>query len=117
MIKTQEEISKMKAAGLINYQTHKYLESLIKPGITTNYLNDEADKFIRKHHAEPSFLNYEGYPKSICISVNDEIVHGIPGDRVLKNGDIVSLDIGVYKDGYHSDSANTYPVGDRKSVV
>ena len=110
-IKSEDEIIKMKEAGLINYRTHQYLKSLIKPGITTGYLNDEADKFIRSNDAEPGFLNLYGYPKSICVSVNDEIVHGIPGDRILNEGDIVSIDIGVVKDGYHSDSAWTYPVG------
>ena len=110
-IKTQEEIEKMKKAGHLNHLTHKYLESLIRPGITTKYLNDEADKFIRKNGGIPGFLNYDGYPGSICTSVNDEIVHGIPGDRVLQEGDIISLDIGVVIDGYHSDSAWTYPVG------
>ena len=97
-IKTEEEISKMKKAGHINYLTHQYLKSLIKPGITTKYLNDEADKFIRSHGGVPGFLGLYG-------------VHGIPGDRVLREGDIVSRDIGVALDGYHSDSAWTYPVG------
>jgi methionyl aminopeptidase len=110
-IKTEEEIAKMKEAGHINYLTHQYLKSLLKPGITTKYLNDEADKFIRSHGGIPGFLNYEGYPGSICVSVNEEVVHGIPGSRILMEGDIVSLDIGVIKDGYHSDSAWTYPVG------
>jgi len=110
-IKTEDEIKKMKEAGHINYMTHQYLKSLIKPGITTGYLNDEADKFIRSHGGIPGFLGVYDYPKSICISVNEEIVHGIPGDRVLNEGDIVSIDIGVVKDGYHSDSAWTYPVG------
>lgn len=110
-IKSEEEISKMKEAGHINYLTHQYLKSLIKPGITTEYLNDEADKFIRSNGAEPGFLGLYDFPKSVCISVNDEIVHGIPGKRILNEGDIVSIDIGVVKDGYHSDSAWTYPVG------
>lgn len=110
-IKSEEEISKMKKAGHINYLTHQYLKSLIKPGITTKYLNDEADKFIRSHGGIPGFLGLYGFPGSICVSVNEEIVHGIPGDKVLKEGDIVSLDIGVLLDGYHSDSAWTYPVG------
>ena len=110
-IKSEEEITKMKEAGHINYLTHQYLKSLIKPGITTEYLNEEADKFIRSHGAEPGFLNMYDFPKSVCISVNEEIVHGIPGKRVLNEGDIVSIDIGVVKDGYHSDSAWTYPVG------
>lgn len=110
-IKTKEEIENMKKAGHVNYLTHQYLKSLIKPGITTKYLNDEADKFIREHGGIPGFLNYEGFPGSICASVNEEVVHGIPGDRVLKEGDIISLDIGVVIDGFHSDSAWTYPVG------
>lgn len=110
-IKTKEEIAIMKKAGHLNYLTHQYLKTLIAPGVTTGYLNNEADKFIRENGGIPGFLNYDGYPGSICISVNDEIVHGIPGDRVLKNGDIVSLDIGVVIDGFHSDSAWTYPVG------
>lgn len=110
-IKSEEEIIKMKEAGHINYLTHQYLKSLIKPGITTEYLNEEADKFIRSQGAEPGFLGLYDFPKSVCISVNEEIVHGIPGKRVLNEGDIVSIDIGVVKDGYHSDSAWTYPVG------
>lgn len=110
-IKSEEEITKMKEAGHINYLTHQHLKSLIKPGITTEYLNEEADKFIRSLGGEPGFLNLYDFPKSVCISVNEEIVHGIPGRRVLNEGDIVSIDIGVVKDGYHSDSAWTYPVG------
>ena len=110
-IKTSDEISKMKAAGHLNYLTHQYLKSLIKPGITTKYLNDEADKFITKNGGIPGFKGLYGFPGTICISVNDEIVHGIPSNRVLNEGDIVSLDIGVVIDGYHSDSAWTYPVG------
>ena len=110
-IKTSDEIKKMKAAGHINYMTHQYLKSLIKPGITTQFLNDEAEKFILSHGGIPGFKGLYGFPGTICISVNEEVVHGIPGDRVLKEGDIVSLDIGVVIDGYHSDSAWTYPVG------
>jgi len=110
-IKTSEEIKKIKASGYINHLTHQYLKTLIKPGITTEHLNQKADKFIRELGAEPSFLNYQGFPKSICISVNEEVVHGIPGNRELEDGDLVKIDIGVYKDGYHSDCAYTYPVG------
>lgn len=110
-IKSEDEIKKMKAAGHINYLTHQYLKSLIKPGITTKYLNDEADKFIISHGGIPGFKGLYGFPGTICISVNEEVVHGIPGQRILKEGDIVSLDIGVVVDGYHSDSAWTYPVG------
>ncbi len=111
MIKTEEEIKKIKAAGKINYLTQEYLKDLIKPGISTKYLNNQADQFIKAKGGIPSFLNYQGYPASICISINDEVVHGIPSKRILRNGDIVSIDIGVEKDGYHSDSARTYPVG------
>lgn len=111
-IKNESEIEKMRDAGRINYLTHQYLKSIIKPGVTTDYLNEEADKFIRSHGGNPGFLNLYDFPKSICTSVNDEVVHGIPGSRVLKEGDIISIDIGVEKDGYHSDSAWTYPVGE-----
>ena len=111
-IKTSEEIEKMKKAGHVNYLTHQYLKSLIKPGITTKYLDTQAEKFIVSHGGIPGFKGLYGFPGTICISVNEEIVHGIPGDRILNNGDIVSLDIGVVIDGYHSDSAWTYPVGE-----
>ena len=110
-IKSQREISLMKEAGHINYLTHQELIKHIKAGITTGELNDIADKFIRMHGGLPSCLNYEGFPKSICISVNDEVVHGIPGNRKLKNGDIVSIDFCVEYKGYQSDSAMTHIVG------
>lgn len=110
-IKTDEEIAKMKEAGHINYMCHKFIESKIKVGISTKELNDLADKFIRDNGGIPSFLNYEGFPESICTSIDDEVVHGIPSNRKLKNGDIISIDIGVIYEGYHSDSANTYNVG------
>ena len=110
-IKTEDEIKLMKKAGSINYLTHQELKKHIKAGITTDELNDIADKFIREKGGLPSCLGYEGYPKSICISVNDEIVHGIPGKRVIKNGDIVSVDFCVEYEGYQSDSACTYIVG------
>ena len=110
-IKSKEEIAKIRAAGKINYLTHEHVKSLIKPGVTTKYLNDEADKFMRSHGGKPSFLNYNGFPGSICTSINDEVVHGIPGNTALNEGDIISIDIGVILDGYHSDSARTYAVG------
>ena len=110
-LKSDKEIELMKIAGHINYLTHQEVKKHLKVGITTGELNDIADKFIRDNGCIPSFLNYEGYPKSICISVNDEVVHGIPGKRILKNGDVVSIDIGVCYKGYHSDSAKTYIVG------
>lgn len=110
--KRPEEIELMREAGKLNYQTIMYLKDFIKPGITTKELNDLADSYIRKNGGIPGFLGYEGYPGSVCISVNEEVVHGIPGSRVLKDGDIVSIDIGVVKKGYHSDAAWTFPVGE-----
>lgn len=111
-IKSDREIELMKHAGYINYLTHKEVAKNIKPGISTKALNDIAHKFILDNECIPSFLNYEGYPASICISINDEVVHGIPSKRKLKTGDVVSIDIGVEYKGYHSDSANTYIVGE-----
>ena len=110
-IKSEREIELMKYAGHVNYLCHKFLESHIKPGITTKYLDDLAAQFMKEHDCISSSLGYEGYPANICISVNDEVVHGIPGKRKLRNGDIVSLDICMSYKGYHSDSAATYPVG------
>ena len=104
-IKSEREIELLKVAGQIVGDTHKYLIPFIKPGITTKELDNLAHKYIISRGATHSFLGYEGYPGSICTSVNEEVVHGIPGDRTLKEGDIVSLDIGVVIDGYHSDSA------------
>lgn len=116
-IKSQREIDLMKYAGHINYLTHQELKKHLKPGITTNELCDIADKFIRKNDCIPTTLGYEGYPKSICISVNDEVVHGIPSGRKLKNGDIVSFDIVVGYKGYQADSATTIVVGSAKKEV
>lgn len=111
-IKSEYELSLMRKASKIVYDTHQYLKPYIKPGITTGELNKLAHDYIVSQDAYPSCLNYEGYPASICISVNEEVVHGIPGKRKLKNGDIVTLDICVCYKGYHGDSAWTYPVGD-----
>ena len=110
-IKSPREIELMKMAGHINYLTHQEIKKHLRVGITTGELNDIADKFIRSKGGIPSCLNFEGYPKSICISVNDEVVHGIPGKRKLKNGDVVSIDFCVGYKGYQSDSANTYIIG------
>jgi len=116
-IKSNREIELMKHAGYINYLTHREVEKSIKVGITTKELNDIAHNFIIKSECIPSFLNYEGYPASICVSVNDEVVHGIPSKRRLKDGDVVSIDIGVEYKGYHSDSANTYIVGNASKEI
>ncbi|WP_203364236.1 type I methionyl aminopeptidase [Bacillus sp. REN10] len=109
--KTPREIEIMKEAGRIVALTHQELQKHISPGITTKKLDEIAEKFIKQHDAIPSFKGYNGFRGSICASVNEELVHGIPGDRVLKEGDIISLDIGANYRGYHGDSAWTYPVG------
>ena len=114
-IKSDYELSLMRIAGRIVYDTHQYLREYIKPGITTRELDKLAHDYIISRDATPSCLGYEGYPASICISVNEEVVHGIPGNRKLKNGDIVTLDICACYKGYHGDSAWTYPVGDISS--
>lgn len=110
-IKSDYEIEYLKKAGEIVGNTHHYLEQFIKPGITTKELDKLAHDFIIKSGATPSFLGLYDFPASVCISVNEEVVHGIPGNRKLKNGDIVSIDIGACYKGYHGDSAWTYPVG------
>lgn len=110
-IKSDYEIELMRKAGNIVYKTHKYLEPYIKPGITTKELDKLAYDFIISEGATPSFLNYEGFPASICASVNEEVVHGIPSNRKLKNGDIIGIDIGACYKGYHGDSAWSYKVG------
>lgn len=109
--KTPREIEIMREAGRIVALTHQELKKHIAPGITTKELDTIAEKFIRKHDAFPSFKGYNGFRGSICTSVNEELVHGIPGDRVLNEGDIISIDIGAKYNGYHGDSAWTYPVG------
>lgn len=110
-IKSDYEISLMKKAGSIVYKIHQYLKPFLKPGITTKEIDKLAYDFIIKEGATPSFLNYDGFPGTICISINDEVVHGIPGERIIKDGDIVKLDIGVCWKGYHGDSAWSYAVG------
>ncbi len=109
--KTPREIEIMREAGRIVALTHQELKKYIVPGITTKELDKIAEAFIRKHDAIPSFKGYNGFTGSICASVNEELVHGIPGNRVLNNGDIISIDIGAEYNGYHGDSAWTYAVG------
>lgn len=110
-IKSDYEISLLEKAGNIVYLTHQYLKDYIKPGITTKELDKLAEDFIISQGAIPSFKNYNGYPASICTSVNNEVVHGIPSGRKLREGDIISIDIGACYKGYHGDSAWSYPVG------
>ena len=111
-IKSEREIELMRIAGNIVYETHKYLQPFIKEGITTEELDRQAEEFIRSRGAIPSCKGYQGFPATLCISINDEVVHGIPSKRKLKNGDIVSIDICACYKGYHGDSAWTYAVGD-----
>lgn len=109
--KTEAELQIMREAGRIVALTHKRLAEVIKPGITTLELDQIAEQTIRQHGAIPSFKGYHGFPGSICASVNEELVHGIPGNRVLNDGDIISIDIGAQYQGFHGDSAWTYAVG------
>jgi methionyl aminopeptidase len=101
----------MREAGRIVAETHRLMKQAIKPGITTRELDEIAENFIRSQDASPSFKGYNGFPSSICASVNDELVHGFPGSRKLNEGDIISIDIGAQYQGYHGDSAWTYAVG------
>ncbi len=111
-IRTKEEIELLREAGKIVAETHDYLKKFIKPGITTKELDKLAYDFIISKGATPSCLGYEGFPATLCTSINDEVVHGIPSARKLKNGDIITIDIVACYKGYHGDSAWTYPVGD-----
>ena len=110
--KNKREIELMKEAGRIVALVHQKMAEVIKPGITTLELDAIAEKIIVDHGARPSFKNYGGFPASICTSINEEIVHGIPSSRVLKEGDIISVDVGACYKGYHGDSAWTYAVGE-----
>ena len=111
-VKTDEEIELMRIAGHKLVRVHEALREFIRPGITTKSIDELGERLILEEGGIPNFKNYGGYPASICVSVNDEIVHGIPSDeRILKEGDIVSLDAGLIWKGYHSDAARTWGVG------
>lgn len=111
--KSSREIELMRIAGRIVALAHRAVSKAVKPGVTTKQLDELVEKVIRDEGAIPSFLNYSGYPASACISINEEVVHGIPSPhRVLKSGDIVSIDIGAVYKGYHGDSAWTYACGE-----
>ena len=111
IIKNDDEIALMKKAGRIVGETLLLLEKEVKPGITTADLDRIAEEFITKHGAKPSFKGLYGFPSSLCISVNEQVIHGFPGAYVLKEGDIVSIDCGAFYDGFHGDAARTFPVG------
>lgn len=110
-IKSAREIESMRVAGKIVAETLEKLKEVIEPGITTRELNRIAEEYIRNNNGIPAFLGYNGYPASICTSVNEEVVHGIPSQRVLRDGDIVSIDIGAFYEGYCGDAARTFEVG------
>ncbi|WP_138756275.1 type I methionyl aminopeptidase [Paenibacillus sinopodophylli] len=109
--KSESELRYMREAGRIVAETHRLMAEAVKPGITTRELDQIAEMFIKSQNAIPSFKGYNGFPSSICASVNDELVHGFPGSRKLNEGDIISIDIGAQYEGYHGDSAWTYAVG------
>lgn len=111
-VKTAEEIERMREAGKRLARVHEKLKESIRPGISTKEIDRVCEELIRSCGCTPNFLHYQGYPASVCVSVNDEVVHGIPGeDRLLQEGDIVSLDTGLIYRGYHADAARTYGVG------
>lgn len=110
-VKSNKEIEKMQKAGAITAGALIAAGEAIRPGMTTYELDKVVHRYITSHGAKPSFLGYGGFPGSACISVNDEIIHGIPGPRKLCEGDIVSVDVGAYIDGYHGDSCKTFAVG------
>ena len=110
-IKSAYEIELMRKAGYLVSLTHQYLKPFIKPGITTKELDKKAEDFIRKHEGIPTCKGYEGFPATLCTSINDEVVHGIPSNRKLKNGDIITIDMVIGYHGYQGDAAWTYEVG------
>ena len=111
VLKSKSELELMRVAGSITAQALLVGGELVKPGITTAQIDKAINRFIKSQNAIPSFLGYGGFPASACISVNDEVIHGIPGKRVLQEGDIVSIDVGALYKGFHGDSAATFAVG------
>lgn len=110
--KTSEEVQIIKEGAQILGKAHGELAKYIKEGVKTSFLDKIAEEYIRDNHGVPSFKGYNGFPSSLCISVNEVVVHGFPSNYVLKDGDIISVDCGVFHQGFHSDSAYTYPVGE-----
>lgn len=116
-LKTEREISEIEKSNQIVAETLLFIEKYIVPGIDTRTINDEAEAFILSKNAKPAFKGLYGFPAAICISVNDEVVHGIPGPYKLKNGDIVGVDIGVIWNGFYGDAARTYCAGNTSELV
>lgn len=111
VLKSKTEIELIRRGGQILARALHYIEKFIRPGVELKQIENRISDFIHQHGGIPAFKGYRGFPSAVCISVNDEVVHGIPDQRALQDGDIVSIDIGVIKDGYYSDGAKTFPVG------
>ena len=110
--KTREEIEKLRRSALLVSETLALIASKIEPGVKTGYLDRIAEEYIRSQGGEPTFKGYQGFPATLCISVNEEVVHGIPGEYMLKEGDVLSVDCGAYRDGFHGDHAFSFQVGE-----
>ena len=110
-LKSSREIELMRISGKITAAARALAGTMVEPGVSTREINKEVHRFIKSKGAVPSFLGYGGFPASVCISINDEVIHGIPGSRILKEGDIVSIDVGAFKNGFHGDCAATFPCG------
>lgn len=111
VLKNKPELEKMRIAGRISAQALLVGGEAVKPGVTTAHIDQLINRFIKSQNATPSFLGYGGFPASACISINNEVIHGIPGDRIIKDGDIVSIDVGAIYDGFHGDNAATFAAG------
>ncbi|MBO8126502.1 MAG: type I methionyl aminopeptidase [Firmicutes bacterium] len=115
VLKSERELAKMREAGALTAKVLQEVAAMVKPGVKTRELDRKAEELVARYGVKAAFKGYRGYPASICVSVNEEVVHGIPGDRVLQEGDIVSLDFGVIYEGFYGDSAVTVPVGEISS--
>ena len=111
-LKSPREIEHMRRAGRLTAQARALAGSMVRPGVTTHEIDAAVRKFIESHGAKPSFLGYGGFSGSACISINEQVIHGIPGPRKLQEGDIVSIDVGAYLEGFHGDCAATFPCGE-----
>ncbi len=112
VIKSPEQIERMRRSCQLLVETFRVAEKLVAPGVKTIEIDRAVEDFIRSHGGTPAFKGYRGYPASVCVSINEEVIHGIPGERTLQPGDLVSLDMGIVLDGYYSDAAKTYAVGE-----
>jgi len=110
-LRTEDEVDVIRRSARLVAECLDHLETLVKPGVSTVELDQAAEQFVRDHGALPAFKGYRGYPATLCVSVNEVVVHGIPNGRVLADGDVVGCDMGVIVDGYYGDSARTFPVG------